>query len=269
MTKISISTTMTNPNERMDPWREAIYCYEEIADEVIVLGEDWPNEFKWDYIGKKFHEGFEQSKGDWVIRMDLDYFFHENDIEYIKNLLLKSKEYPAVAFPRHQYFTPDRYQIISYLCIAVNKKFFPNIKLNGGGDLCLPTLDNKLINPLHMPLSKAPIWNYEMMFKTKEVIFNDRVRYAKAWYEQFGEWGVFGGGTKDEAYDAWLKLVKERYPKHVYRTKLKNHPKYIRKRLESLTPDKFGYDCFGLKQKVRYDKKEYIKKYVNIFKKYK
>ena len=36
--KVSIFTTMTNPEERMDPWKEALNCYESIADEVIVVG---------------------------------------------------------------------------------------------------------------------------------------------------------------------------------------------------------------------------------------
>ena len=117
-----------------------------------------------------------------------------------------------------------------------------------------------------MPISKAPIWNYEMMFKTKEIIFNDRVRYAKAWYDYFNDWGIFGGGTKEEAYNAWFKLIKERYPKHVYKVKIDEHPKYIKDRLSQITPDQFGYDCFGLKNKIKLDKKEYLKKILNNLK---
>ena len=36
--KISIATTYTNPDERQDPWKEAMACYEDFADEVIVTG---------------------------------------------------------------------------------------------------------------------------------------------------------------------------------------------------------------------------------------
>ena len=266
MSKISISTTMTDPDKRMDAWKEALNCYNDLADEVVVVGEDWPYEFSWDYIGKKYHEGFEKCSGDWVFRMDLDYFFHENDLNYIKELLDKNSDSPAIAFPRHQFFTPDRYQIISYVCVAVNKRKYPNIKLDGGGDLCLPTLNGELINPKSMPISKAPIWNYEMMFKTKEIIFDDRVRYAKAWFAYFHNWGIFGGGTKEEAYAAWFELIKERYSKHVYKVKIDEHPKYIKDRLSQITPDQFGYDCFGLKNNTKLDKKEYIKKFLNNLK---
>ena len=31
------------------------------------------------------------------------------------------------------------------MCIALNRRI-PAIKMNGGGDLCQPTLDNKLLN---------------------------------------------------------------------------------------------------------------------------
>ena len=38
---------MTNPEERQDPWKEALNCYEDFADEVITVEEDWPEEFSW------------------------------------------------------------------------------------------------------------------------------------------------------------------------------------------------------------------------------
>mgnify|MGYP000097027056 CR=1 FL=1 len=81
MFKLSISTSYTNPEERMDPWREALTCYNDLADEVVRSGENWPYEFSWDHIGKTFHSGFQQCKTDWVIRMDLDYFFHEEPLK--------------------------------------------------------------------------------------------------------------------------------------------------------------------------------------------
>ena len=123
---LSIFTTMTNPEERGDPWKEALDCYNSLADEVVVVGEEWPYEFKFDHIGKTFQEGFNKASGDWVIRMDLDYFFHENDFVKLKQILKKNIEYPSIAFPQYQFFTPDRFQVKTKLCIALNKKYFPN-----------------------------------------------------------------------------------------------------------------------------------------------
>ena len=91
--KISIFTTMTNPQKRMDPYKEALKCYEDFADEVIIVGENWPEEFSFDYIGKTFQEGFDLCKGDWVISdrfcgSTLAYqgYGRKLDIKLIKNL---------------------------------------------------------------------------------------------------------------------------------------------------------------------------------------
>ena len=166
---LSIFTSMTNPEERGDPWKEALNCYNEVADEVIVVGEDWPLKFSWDHIGKTFQEGYDKCSSDWVIRMDIDYFFHQNDIKKLKKALLKFKDYPAIAFPQYQIFTPDRYQIKTRICLAFNKKYYKKIRLNGGGDLTLATLDNKLIEPKKVPNINVPIYQYESTFRTKNL----------------------------------------------------------------------------------------------------
>ncbi len=72
---ISIVTSMTNPEERGDPWKEALACFEDFSEEIIIKGKDWPYEFKWDYMGRLFEEGIKEASGDWVIVMSLDYFF--------------------------------------------------------------------------------------------------------------------------------------------------------------------------------------------------
>ena len=105
MTSLSIFTSMTKPEERKDPWSESLSCYEDFADEVIVVGENWPEEFEWDHIGKVFQEGFDKSTKDWVIRMDLDYFFHEKDKDKLRNSLVRFSDYPAISFPQYQIFT--------------------------------------------------------------------------------------------------------------------------------------------------------------------
>ena len=82
----------SNPEERMDPWKEALSCFKDFADDVVIVGENWPYEFKWDQIGKVFQEGFDKSNGDWVIHMDIDNFFHEKNIDDLRRILIKYKE---------------------------------------------------------------------------------------------------------------------------------------------------------------------------------
>ena len=263
--KISICTTMTNPEERMDPWKEALDCYKDFSDEIIVTGKNWPVEFSWDHIGKTFNEGFEKSKGDWSIRMDLDYFFHEKYMSKLKPKLEKYSNHPAVAFPQYQIFTPDRYQIKTKLCIAINKKKFPDVKLNGGGDLCAPTLNGKQIRHSDVPFVNIPIWQYDSVFRTKEIIAKDRARFARAWNRYFKNWNDRGGGTPEEAFDAWFMMIKERYKKHVHKIQLNEHPKYIYEKLKNIESDQFGYNAFGLRENTKFSKLEFLKSQKNIF----
>ena len=254
---------MTNPEERKDPWQEALNCYNDFANEVVVVGEDWPDEFSWDHIGKTFNNGFQQSSGDWVIRMDLDYFFHENSFLKIKKSFNKFYDQPAIAFPQYQIFTPDRYQIKTKLCIALNKKKFPQIVLNGGGDLCQPTLDEKQIRFNDVPFVNIPIWQYDSTFRTQEIISKDRARFARAWNSYFDDWGDRGGGTPEQAFESWFKMIENRYALHVNKLKLKNHPKYIRDKLENLEKDQFGFSAFGLKDKINRNFLDYVISYKN------
>lgn len=251
MLKLSIATSYTNPEERMDPWKEALECYYDLADEVVRSGENWPYEFSWEYIGQVFNESFQKATGDWVIRMDLDYFFHEKDFSKIKSVLINNSDQPAVAFPKMQFFTPSRYNLKTNIVIAYNKKKFPDIKLNGGGDLCLPTLKNKEILPSSVPIiSDVFLWNYDCMFKTKEVISEDRARFARAWYRRFGDWGSEEGDSKQKAFDTWFSMVEGRYKNHTKKMEIKNHPKYIQNKIKDLDSSQFGYSAFGLEQKL-------------------
>ena len=122
--KVSVFTTYTNPEIRKDPWIEATNCYKDFADELIVTGSDWSYDFSWDEIGKQFQKGFDESSGDWVFRMDIDYFIHEKDFNKIYYYLKKYSNFPAISIPQYQFFKPRKYSIKTRLCIALNKKGF-------------------------------------------------------------------------------------------------------------------------------------------------
>ena len=263
--KLTIYTHYTDPESRNDPWKEALKCFEEIADELIIVGQDWPDSFSWDYIGKVFQEGFEKSTGDWVINMPIDNLFHEKDLVYIKNFIFQNKEQPAIAFPKRKFFTPDRFEIKTRDVLAMNKKDYPNIKLNGGGDLCLPTLNGIEIKAKDVPNAKAALWNYDTVFRTKEIIMKDRKRFANAWFDYFGTWDDRGGPSEEEAFDAWFKMVQDRYKYHIYKTKISDHPSYIQEKLLNLKENQFGYDGFGLKKNTKRELKHYFESYKKLF----
>ena len=90
-----------------------------------------------------------------------------------------------------------------------NKKRFKNIKLNGGADLTLATLNGALLDPKKVPMVNVPIYQYESTFRTKEILMEDRLRFAKAWFNYFGEYASRGGGTAELAYQAWFKEIEK------------------------------------------------------------
>lgn len=266
MTFISVFTTMTNPDERNDPWQEALDCYKKISDNnVVTVGEDWPLEFDWGIFNKVYQKGFDKCDSKWVMRMDLDYFIHEDDIEKIKFYLKKYNDEPGIVLPQYQFFTHDRYQIKTKLCLLLNKERFPDIKLNGGTDKMLATLDGKLLTYNNVPQIRVPIWQYDSMFRTKEIIKNDRARFARAWFRTFNHYGDRGGDKPDEAFDAWFLMIQERYKKHVFKMDIDKHPVFIKNKLKKVSSDQFGYDAFGLKNNTKF---EYFNLFSELKKKY-
>ena len=54
--------------------------------------------------------------------------------------------------------------------------------------------------------------------------------------------------------------VAKKYKKHVFNIKFHKHPKYIQKKLSELDVNQFGYNCFGLKNTIKKDKVEILKR---------
>lgn len=179
--KISIFCTLTDPERRQDAYIEALECYLDFADEVIivnggddkggavalyhgwewhedqikrakVISHEWPEEFDFRFIGQQFTRGYDACSGDWVLRMDCDYLLHEDDFEAIREFL-ENCDSPVACFPKRQFLKADRYSVKAIMPIAYNKKKYGNrIKLDSGGDLCQPSLDGKEIIKEEMPV---------------------------------------------------------------------------------------------------------------------
>ena len=56
-------------------------------------------------------------------------------------------------------------------------------------------------------------------------------------------------------------MIKERYPKHTFKMKMSNHPKYMAPELEKLKEGQFGFDAFGLKQNTKRPLINYLRGY--------
>lgn len=267
--KLSIFTTVTNPNFRGDNHKDAVECYQDLADEVVIVNGGyeaidfksypekvkfvsnvWPEEFSWEFIGQQFQRGYEACTGDWVIHADLDFIFHEKDFASIRRAMGNFKDAPALSFYKWQFILPDRYNLKSRLVLAVNKKKFGDrIRFDSGGDLCQPSLDGLELTENIVPQSGVPFYNYEKLLKTKEQITDDVQRMARAWHRHFGDWKL---GTTETAYDEWLYMVKGRFSKPSKSIALEEHPKYVQETIKNLRPEQWGYSGFGELEVNRY-----------------
>ena len=310
MKTISIFTTITDPEKRQDPYLEAIENYLDFADEVVIIdgtpkkkrGEylekilqlpqatqkikigfnTWKQEFSWDFIGRQFELGYNACESDVAIRMDIDYFLHEDDFEYIR-LFLEDCEAPAAMFVKRQFILTDRFGVKSWLPIVFNKKKFGDrIKLDAGGDLCQPSLDGEELDKDKLPLIKKreylivgedvseeqikkrvppevykegnsayshdtgiPIYNYDFLLKTKEVIKKDFGRFARAWTKTFNN-RTLGGPDDESAFKLFMRMQLGRLKKGSFETlPIESYPKYIQDKIKNLKPEQFGYNCFN------------------------
>ena len=272
--KLSIFTTASYPHERGDMVDAAMTCYAQLADEIIymeggdlrkqeydlfwvdekvrIIKHHWPQEFKWTLIGEQFQRGYEAASGNWVIHSDLDFIFHEEDYQKIREVLEQS-DAPAVMFYKKQFVLPDRFNVKSRLVLAVNKgKYGDRIRFDSGGDLCQPSLDGKEIRIEDLPDTQLGFWNYEKILKTKEQISDDVGRMDRAYFRHFGKY-LYGDGTDQGAFEGWMEMMRGRLSKPHEHIPLEKHPKIMHNIIKELMPNQFGYSAFGL------EKNDYVK----------
>ncbi len=277
--KLSILTTITNPEERQDPWKEAIACYKDLADEVVVvdggahsipdpvvISEDgykrvisfWPSEWSFEELPKHLNKGLQQCTGDWVIKLDIDQFIHEKDFTEVRKRL-EALYSPVATFQKMSVYPRKRYIQKGEMIVAINRKDFPNICFgdtdNGEKtDLCkpiFPTSKNVKGIPIGDLTTNAEagrtgvsIWNFDYTFKTEEVSKMEFARFARAYKRYFGE-GTWGNSNL-ESWNVFLKMMTARYNECNYRIEDSSVlPKYIRERYDNLRYDQFGFNGWG------------------------
>lgn len=261
---LSIFTTVTNPRERGDLYHEALSCYKDLADEVVVvnggqqvtehsgvryINRKWAQEFDWPFIGQQFQRGFKACTHDVVIHADLDFIFHQDDFERIRNAAqqMLDNNLPAMSFYKYQFILPDRYNLKSRLVLMVNKRdYAERIRFDSGGDLCQPSLDGRYISPESIPSAKVGVYNYEKIIKSKEQIEDDAGRMERSYNRHFGhnQYRSLQGG--ESAYNRWYEAQKGKFNKPQEQVPLDKHPVYIQATIKNLQPWHFGYSGFGM-----------------------
>lgn len=277
MITLGICTTATAPVIRGDNIKQALECYKNLADEVVVVDgtytgstdykwhnslffddkledyspkfkrtiNEWPKEFNWLLIGEQFTSAYQAATTDWVLRADLDMIWHEKDYQTIREACEKYPDAPALSFYKWQFILPDRYNLKSRLVLLANKKKYGDrLKFNAGGDLAQLSLDDKYLTPDDVPQVGVPIYNYEKITKTESQIKDDVGRMARAWQRHFGEYRL-GGPDDESAYQEWLTMVVGRFKKPQERVSLDQHPLVMQELIRNLKPEQWGYNGFN------------------------
>lgn len=279
--KLSIFTLIGNigntPNYWQYAFEEALRCYGELADEVIVvwggdgelkqthpeikvINKPWPYDFHWSEIAKHFNAGYAACTGDWVLKMDIDYFIHENDFDTLREYLkLASKQnFPALSFPKFTVMNKEQGYEKVEVPFCINKKMmgdqvafgkatdedhnawgYPIMKRGFDETTGLPT------GPLLQQCRRTGIklWNYDNSFRDKKITGEHFLRFSKArkaaGFNQ--EWGA----TEEEALYRFSVQMMSRLWKmnNSYVPLMDNsHPKWIKDRVKNLTPEQFMFN---------------------------
>ena len=279
--RVSVLTTITNPDKRQDKWREALTCYKDFADEVVVVDGSsvngrpewkdftvdnfkivylsWPYEWNWIELPRHLNAGLRECTGDWVVKLDIDQFIYEDEFKSFRDTLSKCPpDTDVVTFQKMSMTYGKKYYQKGPTPIAFRRK--ENIKIGKNKtkriDLCFP-IDFKYYEkvddyelpvgkPLKMMKGRQHFWNYDYFFKTKEFTQEEFFRFSRAYHRFYKSWEF--GKNKEDAFDCFLNMMKGRHERAPYTYELKDHPKWIRKAVENIKPEQFGYNAWNLLQ---------------------
>lgn len=274
--KLSVVVITANPTEKQYAWREALASYCDLADEVIVvdggtedldIGNDKlkviknpdPEVWTWSEHAKKLNIGFKEATGDWILKADIDWVFHEDYFEEIRNKL-SALGTPVATFQKFNYYPFKKYREKGEIPIAVNKDFKDRIRFGKDPDkytdLTYPIWSNDvlldkegvpvgtLVKEYEFGRTGQPFWNFDYTFKTIDRAKKSFLRMSLSHEDYFGttKWGH----TEEEAFKKFLANMIGKQQGAIEIKDFSILPKYIRSRIENIKPEEFGFNGWGL-----------------------
>jgi hypothetical protein len=283
--RISVLTTITNPERRQDKWYEALSCYLDFADEVVVVDGsqehccksaifdnsrlntgkvelnfiflEWPHEWNWVELPRHLNAGRKQCTGDWIIRLDIDQLFHEKDFDKIRQKLAECPSDCQVAtFQKMSLVYGKKYYQKGGQPIAFRN--LPEIvigrNLDRETDLCfaIKKTGDELVGDYKLPVGvDLPSFKTGIQYWNHDYFFKteDFVR-SEFWRFSRAHNRYFGswrfGDNKEASFKVFLNMMKGRHDRAPYTLKTGDCPKYIEEAVRNLRPGQFGYSGFGM-----------------------
>lgn len=253
---------------------DLLYAYRDMLEleegkkSFKIIDLPWEYDFSWETIAQHFNAGLEACTGDWIMKMDIDYVIHERDMAELKarleayykekwwvcsfmkyTVLNQHKAYQKVHLPF--IIRGDKKELIKFGIPEDDKTSawgYP-IMVNGFDEKRgLPT--GTTIPESMVRSTGIDIFNYDNTFRDKETTGKHFLRFSNA-REKAGfprEWG----STEEEALQKFIDMMWSRIKKTSGSYKpllLESHPKYVRDRIKSLTPDLYGYNSWKTNEK--------------------
>lgn len=282
--RISILTTITNPIERQDKFLEALTCYCDFADEVVVVNGGnpivftnppanfnkikivdypWDEEWNWIDLPKHLNFGLQACTGDWIIKFDIDQLIHERNFQELRSRIENIPAEYASATMQKATFTHGGkwFQKGEVENIFRNR---PDIRIGKNTerytDLCFPVHQTGVevvyqedsIEIYDLPIGTSlkcmktgvKFWNYDYFFKTQEFSKKEFWRFSRAYKRYFNDWGF--GDTEENSFKKFIQAKRDRYNRATSKATLDTHPVYMRQLVMALTPEQYGYNGWGI-----------------------
>lgn len=255
------NTDHTNMNDWLYAHRDRLQL--ELGKSYKIIEMPWKYDFSWETIAQHFNAGLEACTGDWIMKMDIDYIIHERDMAQLKDKMKRgwNAGFDLMSFMKFTVLNKDKAYEKIHIPFIIRKEKRDKIKfgiptddpisawgypinVKGFDEKCgLPTgtsiPDNRIMS------TSTRIYNYDNTFRNEKITGEHFLRFSnarvKAGFPR--DWG----GTEDEALIKFKSMMWSRLKKTetTYKPlKLEDHPKYIRERIKSLTPDLYGHSSW-------------------------
>lgn len=280
---LSIHTTTTNPEARKYPYLEALASFCDLADEVIVVDGcstdgsmekikknfpsvkiitiPWHDEFAQREFPIHLNAGLEACQGTWAFKCDIDFVFHELEIERIRKGIsqLDTNEVWLGEIKKmtvqHQLAGCIKTTvpwIINRINPDCEKIRYGRNMQNDRDDWSKPVIhesdwdqDTRIPIGQYIPQNRikridGKVWNYHYFFRNKQECFSQFARGARAFWRDTGK--AIWGATDEQAWEVFRMQEKGRRDICNIALALTDHPRYIQSRVANMTPDQYGFD---------------------------
>ncbi len=271
--KITALLTVTNPEERQDPWVACLRSVLAWADEVVIVngGKDlglkfrsdeigrelyrikevmmpWPYEWSWEELPKHLNMGLQEATGDWVVRVDADYVFEEGTRAILDDELGRLGTTPVATMQKFSSVLWNKFYQKGSVKMVINKKDASNVVFgkdkDNYTDLCVPiywdmkTYDEKGI-PVGQAVPDGDCGRTHVRVFNYDYTFKTKEFTADEFYRFSKAHEKYFGTTKwghtpDESLQTFINMMRGRVERCVYTFGIDEQPTYIQQTLKWL-----------------------------------